>query len=114
MTEYHPITPPAALVKELWDTDNPNYFVTHVSTEFARWGADQELEACCEWLMAVDPVAGIRQAERLRKTRRPDLSSLKGQALGALGRFNANAHTRADEMVQDFDTIRRALEQLND
>ena len=40
--------------------------------------------------------------------------SLKKQALGAVGRFTVNAHTNATEMMQDFDTIRRALEQLDD
>ena len=42
----------------------------------------------------------------------PSPPSLKEQALGALGRFNTNAHMAASEMVADFDTIRRALEAL--
>jgi len=47
MTEQHPITPPPELVKK-WS-------LLPLSTEevlvvAARWGADQELEACCEWL----------------------------------------------------------------
>ena len=113
MTEYHPITPPASLIRDLWDTHNPDDYVRHVSVEFARWGANQELDACCAWLIDVNPVAGIRQAAHLRKTRRPDPSSMKAQALGALGRFNTNAHTQADKMVQDFDLIRRALEKLD-
>jgi hypothetical protein len=50
----------------------------------------------------------------LRKHRRPKPPSLKAQALGALGRFNTNTHTRADEMTQDFDLIRTALEALDD
>lgn len=115
MSEQHPITPPPELFEQ-WEAETAHTTKDeswHVAVQAARWGADQELEACCKWLMTVNPVAGIRQAERLRKTRRPDPSSLKGQALGALGRFNANAHTRADEMVRDFDTIRRALEQLD-
>jgi hypothetical protein len=40
--------------------------------------------------------------------------SLKEQAKQALFRFDANAHTTADEMQDDFDLIRRALEQLPD
>ena len=40
--------------------------------------------------------------------------NLKEQALGAIGRFTTNAHTNGDEMMRDFDTIRRALEQLDD
>jgi hypothetical protein len=47
-----------------------------------------------------------------RAARRPKPPTLKEQALGAMGRFTTNAHTHADEMVRDFDTIRRALEAL--
>ena len=41
-------------------------------------------------------------------------SSLKKQALEAHDRFIFNVHTNGDEMMQDFDIIRRALEQLDD
>ena len=70
----------------------------------ARWGADQELEACCTWLsdhgyIAADP--------DLRAARRPKPPTLKKQALEAL------------ELVQKRTTdpniiepIRRALEAL--
>jgi hypothetical protein len=44
----------------------------------------------------------------------PKPPSLKQQSLEALGRFNANVHTTASEMITDFDTIRRALEALPD
>ena len=43
MTEQHPITPPPELVAK-WASSMCGYY------EAARWGADQELEACCEWL----------------------------------------------------------------
>jgi hypothetical protein len=38
--------------------------------------------------------------------------TLKQQALEALGRFFSTAHTHASEMTQDFDLLRRAVEQL--
>jgi hypothetical protein len=80
-----------------------------IATQAAQWGADQELEACVEW---VDwKWSGIKSRE-LRAARRPKPPSLKEQALGALGRFTSNAHSRADEMVQDIETIRRALDAL--
>ena len=81
-----------------------------IATAAAQWGADQELEACCEWIPEYCPW----DADQLRAARRPNPPSWKEQALGALGRFSSNAHTRADEMTQDFDTIRRALEALDD
>ena len=37
---------------------------------------------------------------------------IKEQAHAALGRFLANAHTQASQMTEDFDVIRRALEEL--
>jgi uncharacterized protein YbdZ (MbtH family) len=73
--EEHPITPPPELVEQWahlpadWNT---------VASLIAQWGADQELEACCEW---VDwKWSGIKSRE-LRATRRPKQPSLKEQAL---------------------------------
>jgi len=65
----------------------------------ARWGADQELEACCEWLMYENDRQGLRTA------RRPKTPSLKEQALDEL--------TSAERLYPaDWSTIRCALEAL--
>ena len=54
MTE-HPITSPAELVEQ-WRNEwierrEPSGWVGYyIATQAAQWGADQELEACCEWL----------------------------------------------------------------
>ena len=63
MTDSHPITPSPELVQQ-W-RDLPEYtdgrqkviMITlsrekflDIVTQAARWGADQELEACCEWV----------------------------------------------------------------
>ena len=72
----------------------------------AQWGADQELEACCEWL-------DIRSAGTLRRIRRFKPMSLKEQALEALKVLP----TPAGEVmldITDLNTIRRALEELPD
>ena len=112
MSAQHPITPPTELVQQ-WEeqflerpTINGCFIQSYIATKAAQWGADQELEACCEWIPKLTPW----DADQLRAARRPKPPSLKEQALGALGRFHTNAHTRADEMAQDFDLIRRALE----
>jgi hypothetical protein len=108
------------------------YYV-YIATQAARWGWDQrgtaneaelqeardeELEACCEEMKSLPRPFGIpfgkMAANALRAARRLKPPSLKAQALGALGRFNSNAHTRADEMTKDFDLLRRALEALDD
>ena len=110
MTQEHPITPPPELVQQWVDT----YFggrISHVdlAAQVAQWGADQELEACCEW---VDwKWSGIKSRE-LRATRRPKPPSLKEQALQALA--EADAGLTELEWPQCSDTIRRALEQLPD
>ena len=101
MTE-HPITsPPSELIREWIRLGG----TTNLALEAARWGADQELEACCEWL-ADDhtPVLG----QRLRAARRPKPPSLKEQALAALQRAEEGWRPIPD----DCDIIRRALEAL--
>jgi hypothetical protein len=111
MNDKHPITPPPELVHEWVDmlSHRSDYAVFSLA---AQWGANQELEACINWLDDTDCEDPQEVAQRLRAARRPKPPSLKKQALNAMGRFTANAHTRADEMAQDFDTIRRALEAL--
>ena len=119
----HPITPPPALVQQ-WDSEAvaaemPEQL--YIATMAARWGADQELDACCDhmrdhqWGFVERPDGTkVHRAIYLQQSRRPKPLSLKEQALGALGRFSSNAHTQASQMTQDFEVIRRAVEQLND
>jgi hypothetical protein len=104
MTQQHPITPPPELVEQWahlpadWNT------VAHL---IAQWGADAELEACCEWLrkelyaLAADGICAAR---------RPKPPSLKDQALDDLH----IAFDRGCLSEGQADTIRRALEQLPD
>jgi len=82
------------------------------ATELAQKIADQELEACCKWLPKLPPWS----ADDLRKHRRPKPPSLKEQALEAAQRFYAKGHEDCtdEEVKDDFDIIRRALEQLDD
>ena len=112
----HPIMPPPELVAQ-WSTAAlgaedwlGGYNLELIATAAARWGADQELEACCEWLRGAAP-AWERQ---LRAARRPKPPSLKEEALAALGAdgYSMLAGKRF-EPVQ-LEIIRRALEQLND
>ena len=113
MTQEHPITPSAELVKQWLGT----YFSTTITGEVSdveltlaaqasSWGADQELEACCEWLK------GHKIGDDLRRHRRPKPPSLKEQALAELEllRGDANAHG----LGFDAPAIRRALKSLPD
>ncbi len=113
MTENYsfPITPPPELVQQ-WRKSAPvdaavnNAYERHIATRAAQWGADQELEACCEWLKA-DP----ELVDEIRAARRPKPPSLKELALTALTRYTTGETILTNESV---DTIRRALEQLDD
>jgi hypothetical protein len=103
----HPITPPPELLDE-WD------FLPISSQEIlvlaAQWGADQELEACCEEFsrfwdeveVTLDDVL-----KRLRAARRPKSLSLKEQALDALASLQ-----RLTTDPNIIEPLRRALEQL--
>ncbi len=122
MTTDHPITPPPELaakwVAEIYDHPAvPLHSITLQLVErAAQWGADIELEACCS-IALVDPVCGTKHQRRMlvrhiRERRRPEPPSLKEQALKALA--EADLGSTEAEWSQRFDTIRRALEQLDD
>jgi hypothetical protein len=74
---------PAELVKE-WMAEfygTPTFIgevTTGIANKAAQWGADQELEACCEW---VGYPVGVRQ---LRAARRPKPPTLAEQGMEAL------------------------------
>jgi hypothetical protein len=130
MTQQHPITPPPERVEpsnthlcQLFDglehcfskesqRDYLRQWIRDWTTDkvnrAAQWGADQELEACCEWLSVPCPSYG----RELRNARRPKPPSLKEQALQALA--EADLGSTEAEWSQRFDTIRCALEQLPD
>jgi hypothetical protein len=107
----HPITPPPELVEQ-WHVEAmkghraTGIYGQDIATQAARWGADQELEECCEWLNKQRwPALAIH----LRDARRPKPPSLKEQALGLL-----NEGPVSDLLDHEVDTIRRALNELPD
>ena len=126
MTQQHPITPPPELIQQ-WDDEatemfRPEYQL-HLTTRAAQWGADAELEACCEWLDVPnnrsDRGDGWLMPGRLRAARRPKPPSLKEQALALIdrcidikGAFSCT--TPECDYLDDnaLITIRRALESI--
>jgi hypothetical protein len=110
MMKTNPITPPRELVREWYGSEDcpggANALANYLCTQAAQWGADRELEACCEWLRSKDILEPAIDA--LRAARRPKPSSLKEQALAVLDDC-ANCLDGAHE-----NTIRRALEALDD
>ena len=113
----HNFTPPPELVQQ-WEADwhcsgntNGNGFTYFVATRAAQWGSDQELEACCEWLGEPEHSRRARGASELRAARRSKPQSLKEQALDVLETLFQRSFAVGEA---ERDTIRRALEQLND
>ena len=124
--QQHPITPPPELVEQ-WrdaalnsfpDDENPcpcdidDARDEHIATQAAQWGADQELEACCKWM--VDHFHGMKDwSAELRAARRPKPPSLAEQALESLKRQAARS-VPSLFATEDCDTIRAALERLQE
>lgn len=117
MSTNHPITPPPDLIEQ-WHNAWIDAKVKHdglvdfVATQAARWGADQELQACCEWLDRNNQWARC-DIDELHDARRPKPQSLKEQALGALSAIALGADDTR-EFYQDIETITAALEALPD
>ena len=73
MTQEHPITPPPDLIEDWVEIakplpqrpPNPG----ELAALAARWGADQELEACCEWIYKLMD-RGLEWSMDLRAARR--------------------------------------------
>jgi hypothetical protein len=106
MTNQHPITPPPELVHQ-WADMLASRSDQAIFTMSAQWGADQELESCCEWLECNYNYPQVNHP--LRAARRPEPPSLKEQALEALEALPTPAgQVTADRLA----TIRRALEAL--
>jgi hypothetical protein len=125
MLNQHPITPPPELVQQCWDElrdqtqdlDAAKAWGKAITLAYQA-GADQELEACL-LLVGDGRRENLSQVIALRDARRPKPPSLKEQALADLNTMtiepcwingiDTNAPVRAK-----YDTIRRALEALND
>jgi hypothetical protein len=83
-----------------------------VATKVIQWGADQELEACVKWVSEYCPYFGDYPLpeDKLRTARRPKPQTLNSVALQMLGTIERDAHY----IPEITDTIRRALEALDD
>jgi hypothetical protein len=103
-----PITPPPELL-QLWFEQHYAYNkgLNELLIEVARYSADRELEACCEWLhdtCVEDPEDIVPE---LRAARRPKPPSLKEQALKQLRDMD-----QAGALDCNTGKIRAALEAL--
>ena len=85
----------------------PALIAGFVAEKAAEWAADQELEACCEWVER-EIGHGREWNAELRAARRPKPPSLKQQALHALLHMDQGQHNERALI------IRRALESIPD
>ena len=111
----NPITPPPEVVDRLFMIEGSEE--DRIIAAY-RAGADQELEACCEWLekdLDAYELVGLRAVyldHNLRAARRPKPPSLKEQAQVELDRLVALISTEGALAMAE--PIRRALEALDD
>ena len=119
----HPITPPPKLVEQ-WDAEcesdnNAEIYSTfdalqQFACKAARWGADQELEACCKWL---DNEIGAVDSCDLRAARRPKPPSLAEQKQAILAEIHqllAQISANNAGALAVAEPIRHALECLQE
>jgi len=115
MTE-HPITPPPKLFAE-WLSEavrehgnNPGTVFALVAEKAAQWGADQELEACCEWLRQQTLCGHVDLIPSLRAACRPKPPSLAETATQELDEavMRGDCITTTDAMPH----LRAALKRL--
>lgn len=116
MSQKHPIELPLSIVKKWYDeigydTSNGDLvcLVDYVATKAARWGADIELKACCEWMRA----RGLHPEywKDMQTSRRPPPSP-KQQGLTALSQIMSSQKGTFDG--KPFETLRKILEALPD
>jgi hypothetical protein len=110
----HPITPPPELIQKWSEQFEAGRSLYAMFEDIYRAGADAELEACCAELESIPSPLGIpfgkMAGNALRAARRPKTPSLKEQALDELHISFDRGYLKEGAA----DTIRRALEQLDD
>jgi len=112
------ITPPRELMEQ-WASEKSYderdwLYEFHIATRAAQWGADQQLAEDAEWLdhnaLNEPHLKIIPMGESLKEAMRPKPTSLKEQALEMLENAWEGRHINNNAAQ----TIRRALEQLDD
>jgi hypothetical protein len=107
MTNQHSIKPPQELLEnleQLWFQGGIS--VADLLIKSYQAGADQELEATLGLMKTLN----IRGVDYIRNARRPKPPSLKEQALALVEQHEEGWRPSP----KDWDTIRRALEALDD
>ena len=93
---------------------NPFHFYCHIANCAAQWGADQELEACCEWLERNYNYPRADHPLRTARRPKPPTPTLKEQALAILATAGGPDYPQQLTVLNTDQhiLIRRALEAL--
>ena len=111
MTNQHPITPPPELVQQLLARFHTGDTLEATWAIAFRAGADQELEAVEEEIIAQGWFANsTHRRAQLRASRRPKPTTLKEQALELVSRIEK---AKSPWELSELETIRRALKATN-
>ena len=126
MTEQHPISVPQELLNQWcrWKPEQtPEGLWRKIADNAAQWGADAELEKCCEWLKVQETCSNkwfdprhnaCALAGDLRSARRPKPPTEVDQAYAALGRAPKVGVPTIAIDVDQYDAITRALHRLKE
>jgi hypothetical protein len=114
----HPITPPPELIRqwleEFFGPETmpgmaPGEVSLHIATQAARWGADEQRNADCEWVQSY-----AECGDSLLAAMRPKLPRLAEEALKALQDQIDTSFKISSEAQERANTIRAALERLKE
>lgn len=109
MTE-HPFIPSSEMVIQ-WNSEAATAPIAdqrYIAIQAARWGADQELKACCEYFK--QQFTGCNYDQELYFARRPTTAQ---QACDALDTYIYGNPDPKDK-ERTYNTIRRALDKLKE
>jgi hypothetical protein len=123
MAQQEHIAPPPELIEDWIEIAKPEPWKRPpdpnvLCTLAAQWGADQELDACCDWFQEFYKTESWvkHDLKHFRDARRPKPPSLKEQALEALEAADGADHPVVATVLtaDQHALIRRALESLPD
>jgi hypothetical protein len=116
MTNQHPISVPQELLNQWcrWKPEQtPEGLWRKIADNAAQWGADAELEKCCEWAKQFNYDDECYE-DKLREARRPKPPSEVDQAFAALDRAPKVGVPTITVDVDQFNAITRALHRLKE
>ena len=96
---------------ELWRSDRRyGQSLEELLAHAVQWGADAELQACCDWLGSQAHTKNQNDIENLRSARRPNSPTVADEALAVIP-------TKKGKVImypEDIALIRNALEKLKE